>query len=631
MKSTKKKFFNKKKRFIKKGSGFFSNLSKKVSNAYTSVKNTTSNSLKSAYQNSRNLVKSAKDIGSSGKYLFSLIANPANTHRILFKNAHFIDFIDFKYIERLYCNRDSSCVRLEEGYLYSNNPSVIQQSEQAVNKDITDLIANANSIQPDNSVPPEEAAKIKQIVEKTDIASLKEENSGPVSSFIDKTFKRLAFAKLNDAILTDNEQLANFDSQYIVFKNINLFEFFHTYKYQVNRCLWYGGWRDWMYVTDQITNLFLINDTLSNDFLNELWGTVGLMKLIIKYPKDKRDKLINVIKSGQQEKALQETNAQGKSLADSKLQEMNKNVESNGPPTSTSRFSSFNRTVRNGINSTGNFISNAIGTNISKYRVYRNLLKYYDIDIGKYNMNMLKTTGILKSNYPVFMVREAQKAVQIAINNLSANRNNSIINVNTNIENIDIPNIQVSNFAIKNKNNIMEIENAKLDYLINKLLLFNVDTQNVQKTGGNKNKNKLTKNKTRRTSVNVNMTGGSKFFFLNLEVIFKACFQKMIGNQLKILNEYAMKSGEKSEYISHFFAEIIRCLGMMTITLCLTLANYALYTLPLPLATPHCVISNLMFMYVIFKMRLLNMEQINVIQKLSLTMNNSSENEDKSE
>ena len=37
-----------------------------------------------------------------------------------------------------------------------------------------------------------------------------------------------------------------------------------------------------------------------------------------------------------------------------------------------------------------------MGTNVSKYRVYRKLLKYFDIDPGKYNMNLLKRTGVLK-------------------------------------------------------------------------------------------------------------------------------------------------------------------------------------------------------------------------------------------
>jgi hypothetical protein len=63
----------------------------------------------------------------------------------------------------------------------------------------------------------------------------------------------------------------------------------------------------------------------------------------------------------------------------------------------------------------------------------------------------------------------------------------------------------------------------------------------------------------------------------------------------------------------------------MTISLCLTLANYALYVLPVPVSMPHCVISNLMYMYVIFKMRIINMDQINVMEKMSSTEPNQIE------
>ena len=64
---------------------------------------------------------------------------------------------------------------------------------------------------------------------------------------------------------------------------------------------------------------------------------------------------------------------------------------------------------------------------------------------------------------------------------------------------------------------------------------------------------------------------------------------------------------------------------MMTISLCLTLANYALYALPIPVSMPHCIIANLMYMYVIFKMRIINMDQINVMEKMSAKPNNQIE------
>ena len=66
---------------------------------------------------------------------------------------------------------------------------------------------------------------------------------------------------------------------------------------------------------------------------------------------------------------------------------------------------------------------------------------------------------------------------------------------------------------------------------------------------------------------------------------------------------------------------------MMTITACMTLANYALYALPspLPVSMPHCIISNLMYMYVVFKMRLINMDQINVMEKMGYNQDNQND------
>ena len=623
MKTQKQKRNMKKKYVIKKGAGFFSNMSARARGAFNSARTTSRNVARSMYQNRGNLLQSAKDVGSSSKYLFSLIANPSNVHRMLFKNAHFIDFINFQQIQRLYCNRSSlDCIRLENGYLYSNNPAVVQSSEQAVNQDVQETQMDIKNTPVDPSVPPQQAAALQKAVIANQIADEHmEDNMGPVSSFADQTFKRLAFAKLNDAILTDNPQLVNSDTQYISFTVPPLFEFFHTYKFQVNRSLWYAGWGEWMYITNKVINLLLINDELSNAFLNELWGTVGLIKIMSKYPKDKRDKLIETIKNGQEQQAAQQTSTEGTQLADAKLQELDAEENANLPSSATqappvSRFSRFTRSVRNGMTYMGNSMSSAMGLNISKYRVYRKLLKYYDIDPGKYNMNLLKRTGVLKSNYPIFMVREAQKAVQMAINNLNVNRNTKIMNVNTNLGQNPM-----GEMPPEQNQDIMAMENAKLDNLLNQLMVFNQDTQGIQNlqgiSGGKRNK-KGKKNRTKR----VKMTGGSQLFFTNIATVFKAAYNKMIDNQIDNINMYASQNPDNAEYVAKFFAEIIKCHAMMTMTLCMTLANYALYALPLPVSMPHCIISNLMYMYVVFKMRLINMDQINVMEKMGYNQNN---------
>lgn len=567
----------------------------------------------------RNLLQSAKDIGSSGKYLFSLIANPSNTHRMLFKNAHFIEYIDFKYVKMLYCSKETpDCIKLENGYLYSNNPTVINTAEQAIAKDKQEIQETANATKPDPSVPPEEAAAIKKLVVANETASeTAEESDAPQRSLFDQTFQRLAFAKLNDAILTDDHQLSDAPNNniYISFKDNELFHFFHTYKYQVNRCLWYGGWGEWSYIVTQANNMFLTNQELANAFLSELWGTAGLLKLMVKYPKEKLDKLIKTIKTGKSDAVMQETNATGNQMAEAKLKELEaEEANQEGqqtvptaqqtPPTTQSRFSRFTSTVKNrvntvkkGVSSVGQSLSKLMGTNFSKYRVYRKLLKYYDIDAGKYNMNLLKTTGVLKGNYPLFMVREAQIAVQMAIKNLKANRNAEITNVDTSIDETE--------------------PSDTLDKLIDKLMEFNKDnqgtqnlqTQNLPSIGGKHKKNK----KTRR----LKMSGGSRLFFFNVAVVFKQSYYVMVNKQIKNIGDLIARDTTKTKYVAKFFAEIIKCLAMMTVSLCLTLANYALYVLPFPVSMPHCIISNLMYMWVIFKMRIINMDQINVMEKMT--------------
>jgi hypothetical protein len=622
-----------KKKFNKKGGAgwfsWFSNTGTENQNTETekpAIKTTTTNVVKSNNKNiGRNLLQSAKDIGSSGKYLFSLVANPSNTHRMLFKNAHFIDFISFKYVKMLYCSKENpDCIKLENGYLFSNNPNVINTAEQAVANDKKEIQEIANATNPDPSVPPDEAVAIKKLVVANENASeTAEESDAPQRSLFDQTFQRLAFAKLNDAILTDNLQLSDDPKNniYISFEHNELFSFFHTYKYQVNRCLWYGGWGEWSYIVLQVNNMFVSNQELANAFLDELWGTVGLLKVLSKYPKEKRDKLIETIKSGKEDAEAQKADATGTQMAEDRQKELDKEYQAEEakqepqqtpptpqqtPPTAQSRFSRFTSTVKNSVNtvkkgvntvkksvsSAGEYLSSKMGKNFAKYRVYRKLLKYYDIDAGKYNMNLLKKTGVLKSNYPLFMVREAKIAVQMAINNLEANRNAEITNVDTSIKDTE--------------------PSDSLDKLIDDLMKFNMDnqgTQNLQQVGGKKKNNK-----TRR----LKMSGGSRLFFTNVAVVFKQSYNVMVNNQIKNIVDLIKKDPTtKTKYVAKFFAEIIKCLAMMTISLCLTLANYLLYPLPIPVSMPHCVISNLMYMWVIFKMRIINMDKVNVIEKMS--------------
>jgi len=94
-----------------------------------------------------------------------------------------------------------------------------------------------------------------------------------------KTLKRFDFSKLNDAIITDVENEENNNSA-IFFWQPELFEFFHTYKYQVNRALWYGGWNSWSVIINEMSKFISKNDDIAIEYKNILWGTSGALKFL---------------------------------------------------------------------------------------------------------------------------------------------------------------------------------------------------------------------------------------------------------------------------------------------------------------------------------------------------------------
>lgn len=615
----KKQLKNKKRnhnKTVKRGAGIFSGMFNSAKNlssrAYNSTANVTSKAYKSIGDTTKKLAKSGVDVLNS-KYLFSLIVNPSSVHRMLFKNSHFITFIDFPQIQRLYCKgQQPNCVILKDGYLYSNNPTVVNSANNPaeIRRNNEEALIESGSMkaQQDANISKDEANKMNNIIlnaeEEADKLDEAFDNKVSNYGFIGQTINRLAFAKLNDALLTDNMAKVTpgnplYDPDYISFKPgyQPLFEFFTTYKYQVNRTLHYGGWKEWLYITEEMRKLFLEEPGLQQDFLNIIWLTSGIFKVIAQVMKGKetKDKILNAVKSGTEDAVANNINEKESLAADQKNQQI-ENTD-NTEVQEQSRIGRFTSTVKNGLYATGRMISSAVGP-IYKWRVIRCLLKYYDIDPDKYNFNLLKRTGILKKNYPLFMEREAKKAIQIAINNLRNNRNSFIKNVN----------LRLMDNSYMNKS---------LDQLLNELMTYNSNTNNRY---GGKNKNGAKKTRkngiTRGRRIN-NMSGGNMTFFTNIKFIFNNTYKLMIREQMNSFKNFISTNPEGAHLIAELYAEIVRCLSWMTITLCLTLGNMLIGKTGLPISMPACYISNAMYMMFIFKMRILDLDKINIIEKVT--------------
>lgn len=214
----------------------------------------------------KNSLKSLRNISSSPKYVFSLLANPANVYRILFKNAYFIEFINFEHILKLYCGKPKKiysgkelpeeCVVLKKGYLFSKDKEVVSNSEKETEKETEQTSDNK---------------AIEEVLNSGDeIKANENEEKFDMKKFIDEGFERLDFSKLNNALLTDDfkKHYENNDYKYVLFypKYICLFEYLHTFKYQFHRMLWSGGMFDWTYILDQTKELLDNNDDLHREF-----------------------------------------------------------------------------------------------------------------------------------------------------------------------------------------------------------------------------------------------------------------------------------------------------------------------------------------------------------------------------
>jgi hypothetical protein len=454
-----------------------------------------------------------------------------------------------------------------------------------------------------------------------------------------KTLKRFDFSKLNDAIITDVKN----NKSAIFFWQPELFEFFHNYKYHVNRALWYGGWNNWTVIINEMSEFISNNDDIAIEYKNILWGTSGALKFLQQIFGNNNNNTVMSIMKGLTPEYINKLYTTNEKYAYNKLESDDNNI----PDVDTaqykqSMFTNITRKIRSYADKVGERISKTLGTNISKYRVMRKLLHYYDIDPGKYNMNILKKTNLLKPNYTAFMEREAKKAIFIAIYNLKTNLNNKITNVivdeseiarSYNFNTIDDM-INKYGFSLDdlleilmkynlNTNDIINIEQNEIvqGNINNFVICLLADNNKPDEYGETKQNFDNTKycnkeyysnrsggNKSRK---NHKMKGGSMLFFYNLNIIFKETYKQMIKNQFAYIQRICNSgNAEYKNDISKFFAQITRDTLFMSLSLCSTPLSIVSYTFGG--VTPHCVISNSMALYFLFTMRIINKNEYTV-------------------
>lgn len=538
----------------------------------------------------KNSLKSLRNISSSPKYVFSLLANPANVHRILFKNAYFIEFINFEHILKLYCGKPKKiysdkelpeeCVVLKKGYLFSKDEDIITNAETEKETEQTS----------DNKA-------IEEVLNSGDeIKANENEEKFDMKKFIDEGFERLDFSKLNNALLTDDlkKHYKNNDYQYILFypQYICLFEYLHSFKYQFHRMLWSGGMFDWTYILDQTKELLDNNDYLHREF-RKYNGLEKHDKYLGKFQEiyNNGGKIVQSVidKDGR----INETKI------NNVVDNLDVDIEIERPKKGGDLKNSIFNSVRKLGSKTGEFVNsvNSVGSktgkNVNKYMIMRKLLQYYDIDPKKYNMNLLKTTGILKKNYPLFMEREARIALKTANVCLTVNnQSNEYIQDRYN---------EISGIIT---NDILDDNEYSLDVLIDEILKIKI-------RGGYPMKNKTRKS-----------YKGGLVFTRVLNNIFKTCSRLMIKKQLESI-EYLMNTEPKETIpVAKFISDLMACAMNSGNILCFTISNFGLMPF-LPAGTPHCILSNIAAILILDKLDYLGRRDI--IKTGKFDINNTKE------
>ena len=503
------------------------------------------------------------------KYLFTLLANPANTHRILFKNANFIDFIREKDMRRLYCgNEESTCIEFIESK--SNGMKYIMGNAKGGAGEEALTLALAVS----STKEEEEENILDSIVDEYRDESLDfYESVKDVYKEGKIMFFRNSFGRLNDKFVLgyeDSIPSINPDIVYFEEKYDALFQFFHTYKYQCSRTLWRGAWSEWADLINTMVNVCTKNNDINTNFTNTLWGTFGTIKLLKKL-------------NGSVKKFIQGSFSNETTEKDS--ESLNTTISNHAEETDKESEGTFLSDAKSAINKISSIISSS---SFDKCRILRKLQNYYDIRPTKECHHHLFFNNRDAKNYPTFMKRECMIAITCAIQIFQQD------NQKYEYTKITVPlSDEIINKSIKDvQKNATREEDFDIDENsghFNKLLiaLLGMNKLNETKKGGSQ-------------------VGGNSSFFYNLNVIFKWTYKKMLERiETNIINI------NEADKIGLFFAQIVRLTINNSITLCLTIGNVLLSgavpfvkipRLPFTPSTPHCYISNIMAGYICMKL-----------------------------
>jgi len=538
--------------------------SKKLTNIEEIIKNSKPMFSENFKKRLSNSLKSFKNISTSSKYVFSLLANPANVHRILFKNAYFIEFINFDHILKLYCGEPKKkysgkelpehCIILKKGYLFSKDKEVVANAEKETEKKTGDISDDAVAIENVLNSGDEKKAN-------------KDEEGYNVKKFIDEGFERLDFSKLNNALLTDDLTKNDNDNYYISFyPQYNcLFEYLHTFKYQFHRMLWSGGMFDWTYILEQTKELLDNNDDLHREFrkynglekhdkylgkFQEIYNNGGkvVQSVIDKDGKINENKINNIV-----DKLDEKPTKGGNLLYLNKVKQLGSKI--------------VDETLK------------ATSKNTKKYMIVRKLLQYYDFDPKEYNMNVLKNSGILKKNYPLFMEVEVRIALFTAIDCLH--------DMNYSIDNIE------KKYDIISKN--LDEKYPEVLKLLEEFDDLDISLDSILEFSSSKRGGSLKKNRTRKYSK------GGIVFSRVLNSIFKQCSRLMVKKLLTNINSLIINQSEETIHIAKFISDVMSCAMNSGNILCFTLANFGLMPF-LPAGTPHCILSNIAAILILFKL-----------------------------
>ena len=554
--------------------------------------------------------------GVSPTYIATLIANPSNTHRILFKNANFMNFIREKDIVRLYCGKDISCIHFKisptNGLKYIMQNADIREKDKVGGSPEEDALAIslANTTTP--RAPKEEGEEGEE--ELVEALGQADEEDILTKFLNDKmtdaniAINRNTFSRLNDEFVLGSEDYKA-DSRIVFFEEEfdPLFQYFHTYKYHFSRALWSGGWPEWEDLTRVMVEIIESKPELKTKFTKTLWYSLGGLEILQKMNPVFKEKARNVIKDKTQEKTSGELNTSAEASLPVKEE------DNTSSPFITS-LKKYLNTIKTGMNEVGSKISKTLNDNpiynfnvaFDKCRVVRKLLNYYDIQPPKncnYSMRREET-------YPKFMKRECMIAISVAIDILKSTAKTSssyqYYRVETPLD--KTPGVDLSKILEKARSEIsieklknnayynIDDNNSKFATLLNDLLSLNAVEEQIK--GG--------------------QVGGNSTFFYNLNVIFKWTYKQMLERIKQNIVTFIDKSSVEIESIEEtsnesgiiqvndkpqntldcanlFFAQIARLTMKSPGVLC---------TIELKLPS-HCYIANAMLIEMLFKLSLL--------------------------